>query len=178
MNMRTYWRRSKRRRAVLNRALGENGATRVLPNRASRTQCSISSERDVTPYLHTTGRWTSSSGRSGPCSHNNRTRRLRRCTRSSIRAARSGGARASPPEEPPPEKPPHLGGSRGAHGAASAAGIATDGRRRRRWRVRAGNVAPVAGGELLQAEVQHAGLHTRLSCARRARQHEPAASAC
>ena len=57
-------------------------------------------------------------------------------------------------------------------------GIATDGRRRRRWRVRAGNVAPVAGGELLQAEVQHAGLHTRLSCARRARQHAAAAGAC
>ena len=53
-----------------------------------------------------------------------------------------------------------------------------------RWRVRAGNGAPVAGvcsvGEVRihQAEVQLSGLHTRLSCARRARQHEPAASAC
>ena len=52
-----------------------------------------------------------------------------------------------------------------------------------RWRVRAGNGAPVAGecsvGEAhLQAEVQLSGLHTRLSCARRARQHGPAASAC
>ena len=55
-----------------------------------------------------------------------------------------------------------------------------------RWQVRAGNGAPVAGvcsvGEVrihhLQAEVQLSGLHTRLSCARRARQHGPAASAC
>ena len=89
-----------------------------------------------------------------------RTRRGRGGSRRRTRSRRTCGSRAR------------------AHGAASAAGIATDGRRRRRWRVRAGNVAPVAGGELLQAEVQHAGLHTRLSCARRARQHAAAAGAC
>ena len=74
---------------------------------------------------------------------------------------------------------------RRANGAASAAGIATDARRRRAGGFERATAHPSRASVLLekrihdlQAEVQLSGLLTRLSCARRARQHGPEASAC
>ena len=144
-------RRPKRRSPSL-AARGAVARGAAAPGRLTQgTRRGISSRR-----RHGRQEATVAAGSSGRA----RTRRGRGGSRRRTRSRRTCGSRAR------------------AHGAASAAGIATDGRRRRRWRVRAGNVAPVAGGELLQAEVQHAGLHTRLSCARRARQHAAAAGAC